>query len=74
MSDNYDPNAAVTNNTLAAICNVFFPGLGQIIQSRVLRGIMFFLGSIIGYALFFLPGLAVQIWSVVDAANYKKSQ
>lgn len=73
MSNNYDPNAAVSNNTLAAICNVLFPGLGQMIQGRVLRGIAIFIASLIGYALFFLPGLAVQIWSIMDAANYKKN-
>jgi TM2 domain-containing membrane protein YozV len=61
----------VSNNTLAAIINVFFPGVGQLIQERVGLGIIFFFGTIIGYICFIVPGLIVHIICIVDAANYK---
>ncbi len=28
-------------NVIAAICNIFFPGLGQLVQGRVLPAILF---------------------------------
>ena len=29
-------------NVLAAICNIFIPGLGQLVQGRILAAILFF--------------------------------
>jgi len=29
-------------NVIAAICNIFFPGLGQLVQGRILPAILFF--------------------------------
>ncbi len=61
----------ISNNTLAAILNVFFPGVGQMIQERIGTGIAFFFGTILGYMLFILPGVILHIYSIIDAANYK---
>lgn len=64
-------------NVIAALCNVPFPGLGQLIQGRVLRAAFFFLAVTILYAIwwfFLLPwvlGLLIHLWSIIDAAVYR---
>lgn len=56
-------------NVIAALASFFVPGLGQLIQGRVLKAIvMFVLGGIMW---FFLLGWVVHLWSVVDAALYR---
>ena len=58
-----------TGNVIAAVCSVFVPGLGQLVQGRFLMAaFQFVLASILW---FFLLGWAVHIWSVIDAALYK---
>jgi len=34
-------------NVIAAICNIFFPGLGQLVQGRLMAAIAFFLAWVI---------------------------
>ncbi len=63
-------------NVLAAICNVFFPGLGQLVQGRILAALLFAIFFFGGAALWFLivPGIIAAIayiWSIVDAATFK---
>ena len=63
-------------NVLAAICNVFFPGLGQLVQGRIFMAIFFFVGMIISWVLVYvligwLLVPIVYIWSIIDAARYK---
>jgi TM2 domain-containing membrane protein YozV len=63
-------------NVLAAICSFFIPGLGQLVQGRVLAAILFFVGMIISWALTWVViGWAlvpiVYIWCIVDAARYR---
>lgn len=63
-------------NVIAAICNIFFPGLGQLVQGRILAAILFFAGWIVAGALIWiLIGWAllpiVYLWSIIDAARYK---
>ena len=63
-----------TGNVIAALCSFFIPGLGQLIQGRLLKAaIMFVLYGVL-WALFFwliFPPILVLIWSVVDAAMFK---
>ncbi len=64
-------------NVLAALCNVFIPGLGQLIQGRLLPAILFFVFSGVGYAMFWLVfpaiiGAVIHLWSIIDAAKFKK--
>jgi len=61
-----------TGNVLAAICSFFIPGLGQLVQGRILSAALFFLITAAGYALWWLiiPPVIVHIWSIVDAARY----
>ncbi|BBN80269.1 hypothetical protein PA25_02540 [Pseudoalteromonas sp. A25] len=62
-------------NVIAAICNIFFPGLGQLVQGRILAALIFAIVVVGGYALWFLVvppviGAVVHLWSIIDAAKY----
>ncbi len=59
-------------NVVAAIASFFIPGLGQLVQGRLLAGLIFFGLSALFYALVVtIPvGLVFHIWSIVDAARF----
>ncbi|WP_458070465.1 hypothetical protein [Rhodanobacter sp. BL-MT-08] len=56
-------------NVLAAICSLFIPGLGQLVQGRLLMAIVMFV--LAGALWFFLLGWIIHIWSIIDAALFK---
>ena len=66
-------------NVISALCNIFIPGLGQLIQGRLMMAIMFFLVCTISYGLaatvilFFMwpVGAIFHLWAIIDAARYK---
>jgi TM2 domain-containing membrane protein YozV len=58
-----------TGNVIAALCSFFIPGLGQLIQGRLLMAIIQFVLSAMLWI--FLLGWAVHLWSVLDAALFK---
>ncbi len=59
-------------NVLAALCSLFIPGLGQLLQGRLLIAIIMFL---LAAALWFiLLGWIISLWSVIDAAKFKPAQ
>lgn len=65
-------------NVIAAICNVFFPGLGQLVQGRILPALIFAIVCVGGYALWWLIFPAViagicHLYSIIDAAIYKNN-
>ena len=56
-------------NVIAALCSFFLPGLGQLLQGRLLAAaIHFVLASILWW--FFL-GWVIHIWSAYSAAVYE---
>ncbi|GEK09008.1 hypothetical protein HUZ36_13395 [Pseudoalteromonas sp. McH1-7] len=62
-------------NVIAALCNIFFPGLGQLVQGRILSALIFAIIVFGGYALWFLliPAIVAgifHIWAIIDAAKY----
>ena len=67
-----------TGNVIAAICSLFIPGLGQLVQGRILWALFWFVLGGIGYAitfvlsLGFLPfgGFVVALLSCIHAAVY----
>ncbi|MDN4501862.1 hypothetical protein QX776_05590 [Alteromonadaceae bacterium BrNp21-10] len=66
-------------NVLAAICSFFIPGLGQLVQGRILPAILFFVAWAISWALVWvligwitLP--IVYLWGIVDAAKFKANE
>ncbi len=56
-------------NVIAAICSFFIPGLGQLVQGRVLMALIMFV--LAGIMWIFLLGWLIHIWSVIDAALYR---
>ena len=58
-----------SGNVLAAICSFFIPGLGQLVQGRLLMAIVMF---VLAAALWIVwLGLLIHLWSILDAALYK---
>jgi TM2 domain-containing membrane protein YozV len=58
-----------TGNVIAALASFFIPGLGQLIQGRLLKAIvMFVLAAILWW---FLLGWIIHLWSILDAALWK---
>jgi len=58
-----------TGNVIAALCSFFIPGLGQLIQGRLLMAIIQFI--LAGLLWIVLLGWLVHLWSILDAAMYK---
>ena len=58
-----------TGNVIAALASFFVPGLGQLIQGRLLMAIVQFV--LAGVLWIFLLGWAIHVWSVLDAALWK---
>ncbi|ABI37395.1 conserved hypothetical protein [Shewanella sp. MR-4] len=63
-------------NVIAAIASLFFPGLGQLVQGRIMAALLFFVITVVGYALWWLVvpaviGAIFHLWSIIDAARFK---
>jgi len=57
-----------TGNVVAAVCSFFIPGLGQLVQGRVIKALfMFVLAALLW---FIWMGWIVHLWSIIDAALY----
>src|SRR5690349_4587250 len=56
-------------NVIAALCSFFIPGLGLLIQGRLLMAIFQFCLAAVLW--FFLLGWLVHLWSILDAAWWK---
>jgi TM2 domain-containing membrane protein YozV len=57
-------------NVIAALASFFIPGLGQLLQGKpILAGVMFILAIVLWFVLL---GWAVHLWSILDAALYKR--
>jgi TM2 domain-containing membrane protein YozV len=61
-----------TGNVIAAICSIWIPGLGQLVQGRVLAAIFqFVLAGAVWLLSFGTLGWIVHIISCIDAARWK---
>jgi TM2 domain-containing membrane protein YozV len=58
-----------TGNVIAAVCSFFIPGLGQLVQGRLLAAAIQFVLAAVLWLVFM--GWIVHIWSIIDAARYK---
>ncbi len=58
-----------TGNVIAALASFFIPGLGQLLQGRVIMAAFMFV--LAGILWFFLLGWLVHFWSIIDAAMWK---
>jgi TM2 domain-containing membrane protein YozV len=63
------PGQGSTGNVIAAVCSFFIPGLGQLVQGRlVMAALQFVLAAVLWW---FLLGWIIHLWSIIDAARYK---
>ena len=68
-----------SGNVIAAICSFFIPGLGQLVQGRLLSAIFWFVFACIAFVVTWLITLSllpfgwfvVSILSCINAAIYK---
>ncbi|OJF69534.1 hypothetical protein BK026_12480 [Alteromonas sp. V450] len=67
-------------NVIAAICNCFFPGLGHLVQGRILGALFYFVAVGVCYALAATVILAIVFWPlgvilhlicIISAARYR---
>jgi len=55
-------------NVIAAVCSFFIPGLGQLVQGRLLVALIHF---VLAFALWFIwLGWIIHLWSIIDAARW----
>jgi TM2 domain-containing membrane protein YozV len=57
-------------NVLAALASFFIPGLGQLLQGRVLMAVIHFVLAAVLWI--FLLGWVIHLWSIIDAAVWKR--
>ena len=58
-----------SGNVIAALCSFFIPGLGQLLQGRLLMAVIqFVLASVLWVILL---GWLIHLWSILDAALFK---
>lgn len=56
-------------NVIAAVCSLFIPGLGQLVQGRLLKAVIMF---VLAAALWVVwMGWIIHLWSIIDAAMFK---
>ena len=56
-------------NVIAALCSFFIPGLGQLVQGRLLMAILHFVMAGVLWLVFL--GWLIHLWSSIDAALWK---
>lgn len=58
-----------TGNVIAALASFFIPGLGQLIQGRLIPAILFFVTAAVLWVI--LLGWVMHLWAIIDAAIWK---
>lgn len=65
-------------NVIAAVCSFFIPGLGQLVQGRLLAALVFFVMMSVAYTLagftfglFLVVAVPLHIWCILNAATFK---
>jgi len=56
-------------NVISALASFVYPGLGQLIQGRLLAALLFFLAATVLWVVFL--GWIIHIWATIDAATYR---
>ena len=56
-------------NVIAALCSFFIPGLGQLLQGRLIKAVIQFV--LAGLLWILLLGWIIHLWSILDAATWK---
>ena len=63
------PQTGSGGNVLARLASFFFPGLGQLVQGRLLIALVMFL--LAGVLWWILLGWIIHLWSAYDAATWR---
>lgn len=63
------PEQGSAGNVIAALCSFFIPGLGQLVQGRLLKAIIHFV--LAGLLWIIMLGWIIHLWSILDAAMFK---
>jgi TM2 domain-containing membrane protein YozV len=58
-----------TANVIAAIASFFIPGLGQLVQGRLMAAAVQFVLAAVLWVVWL--GWIIHIWSIIDAARFK---
>ncbi len=58
-----------TGNVIAALASFFIPGLGQLLQGRLLMALTQFVLAAVLWLM--LLGWLIHLWSILDAALFK---
>lgn len=59
-------------NVIAALASLFIPGLGQLVQGRLLAAILFFVFAMIVWIISFgMLGWIMHLWASLNAALWK---
>jgi TM2 domain-containing membrane protein YozV len=56
-------------NVIAALCSFFIPGLGQLLQGRLIKAVVQFVLAAVLWIV--LLGWIIHLWSIIDAAMWK---
>ena len=68
-----DPGPGSSGNVIAAVCSFFIPGLGQLVQGRVLMALfMFVLATIVWIVTLGHLGWIINIVACINAALYRR--
>jgi TM2 domain-containing membrane protein YozV len=61
-----------TGNVIAALCSFFAPGLGQLLQGRVITALVHFVLAVaIWLVSFGTMGWIMHLWSTISAARWR---
>lgn len=79
MSDTTATGRGSTGNVIAALCSLFVPGLGQLVQGRVLWALSWFVLAGVAWVITFIftlgffpfGGALVNLVSCIHAALYR---
>jgi TM2 domain-containing membrane protein YozV len=63
-------NPGSTGNVIAALASFFIPGLGQLLQGKLLKALIMFVAAAVLW--WFMLGWIIHLWSIIDAALYKR--
>lgn len=55
------------NPGIAAVLSLVIPGAGQIYRGKLGRGLLWLMFTLLGYALFIVPGLIIHLVCIISA-------
>ena len=65
------PGRGSAGNVIAAICSLCIPGVGQLVQGRLLAALVWFVASLVVWAVTFgFLGWVVHILACIEAARW----